>query len=112
MIVNMPIGRARRVWPLVAAHAAGQELRNPRIIGHESISLLTAVAAVKGDGDRTMILAEHSPHTARSLPSAQQVDVIRDVLHGTCIPVALLLVLGSLSVGRSTLVDQDRGIHE
>jgi hypothetical protein len=46
-------------------------------------------------------VAEHAPYAARPLPSAHQVDEIRAVLHGTCIPVELLLMLGSLSLDKS-----------
>jgi hypothetical protein len=111
MIVSVPISHASRMWPLVTAQASGQELRDPRISGLETISLLTAVAAVKSDGDRVMILVEHSPYPACVLPSAQQVDEIRAVLHGTCIPVELLLPLGSLSVGEAS-VGPGQEIHE
>ena len=50
-------GYAGRGRPLLAAHAARQKLRDPRIIRHESVSLLTTVAAVEGDSDRAVLFA-------------------------------------------------------
>src|SRR5215211_4892255 len=83
---RLPCSALRVTITILAAGTARQELRELRIRGYESVSLLTAIAAVETDGDRLALAAEHPPHTTRVLPAAELGDEVRDGLHGTCIP--------------------------
>jgi len=70
---------------ILATRAARHKLRELRIGGDKSISLLAVVAAIQADSDRLPIVNEHPPDTASVLPAAQLRDEIRARLHGTCI---------------------------
>jgi hypothetical protein len=86
MLIHVRCRLVSRAQLILAAGTPGQKLRDTWIGGHESVSLLTAVTAVKADGNRATVAAEDSPHATRVFPSAQLGDKIRGGLHGTCIP--------------------------
>jgi len=70
MLISIRQGNAGRVQLILAAGTPGQKYCNLCVSGHESISLLTAVAAVKADGNRVAVAAEDPPDTTRVFPSA------------------------------------------
>jgi hypothetical protein len=87
MLITVRRGDARGLQLILAAGTPGQKLCDAWIGGHESISLLTVVAAIKADGNGVAVAAEYPPHPTRVFPSAQLSDKIRAWLHGTCIPL-------------------------
>src|SRR6187455_160569 len=87
MLISVRRGDARGLQLILTAGTPGQKLCDAWIGGHESISLLTVIAAVEADGNRVAVAAEYPPHTTRVFPSAQLSDIIRAGLHGTCIPL-------------------------
>jgi hypothetical protein len=70
MLITVRRGDARGLQLILAADTPGEELCEAWIGGHESISLLTVVAAVEADGNGVAVAAEYPPHTTRVFPSA------------------------------------------
>jgi len=77
MLISVRRGDARGLQLILTAGTPGQKLCDAWIGGHESISLLTVVAAVEADGNRVAVAAEYPPYTTRVFPSAQLSDKIR-----------------------------------